>query len=153
MRLWHQSLILYLDNKRLLSQHRECCALRGKGWKKKHSTVDYVFKYTPSHLYIYHRLVMAEMLNRDFHLKNTNWYRRTYRGKNIDEWLLVDAGIFQGNYAFDSSGKMFILPIYKEHDNAYLRECLLLLKSKGAELTNDKSIDEMLIELDLKSVE
>lgn len=42
MRLWHESLIPYLPRQRLLGQHRECCALRGKEWSKKHSTVDFV---------------------------------------------------------------------------------------------------------------
>ena len=31
MRLWHQALIPYLPRQQLLGQHRECCALRGKG--------------------------------------------------------------------------------------------------------------------------
>ena len=31
MRLWHQVLIPYIDNKHLYAQHRECCALRAKG--------------------------------------------------------------------------------------------------------------------------
>ena len=45
MRLWHQSLISLLPRQQLLGQHRECCALRGKGWGRKHATVDYVFTY------------------------------------------------------------------------------------------------------------
>lgn len=43
MRLWHQDLIKHLPRQQLLGQHRECAALRGKGWGKKHDTVDYVF--------------------------------------------------------------------------------------------------------------
>jgi uncharacterized protein (TIGR02328 family) len=31
MRLWHYKLIPYLPRQQLLGQHRECCALRGKG--------------------------------------------------------------------------------------------------------------------------
>ena len=48
MRLWHQSLIKHLPRQQLLGQHRECCALRGNGWNKKHSTIDYIFRYNPS---------------------------------------------------------------------------------------------------------
>lgn len=40
--------------------------------------------------------------------------------------------------------------VYAEHNDKYLKECLLNLKSKGAELVNGKTIDEWLIELDLK---
>ena len=50
MRLWHQKLIKHLPRQQLLGQHRECCALRGKGWGKKHSVVDYVFTYMPEYL-------------------------------------------------------------------------------------------------------
>lgn len=32
MRLWHEVLIPKLPRQQLLGQHRECCALRGKGW-------------------------------------------------------------------------------------------------------------------------
>ena len=39
MRLWHEELIPYLSNQRLSNQHRECCALRGLGWGRKHKTI------------------------------------------------------------------------------------------------------------------
>ena len=145
MRLWHQSLIPYLDNKRLLGQHRECCALRGKGWGKKHSVVNYVFKYDLAHLYEYHIVVMDEMFSRNYCV-DAKWYIRTYRGQKSG------VGIFVSKFEM-LNGKLKTCNVYPEHDDRYLRECLLNLKSKGAELINGKSIDEMLIELDLKSVE
>ena len=46
MRLWHEEIIHLLPKNQLLGQHRECCALRGNGWGKKHKTVDYVFLYS-----------------------------------------------------------------------------------------------------------
>ena len=64
MRLWHQDLITQLPRPQLLGQHRECCALRGNGWGKKHATVNYVFDYSPYRLYAYHRLIMKEMTAR-----------------------------------------------------------------------------------------
>lgn len=143
MRLWHQALIPFLDNRRLLGQHRECCALRGKGWGKKHSVVDYVFKYDLAHLCEYHIRVMGEMIYRGYAV-DANWYDRLYRGKNLQfSTLLAEVGTYVcfGNEL-----------IYSEHDDKYLKECLLNLKSKGAELINGKTIDEMLIELDLKAI-
>lgn len=148
MRLWHQHLIRYLDNKRLLGQHRECCALRGKGWGKKHATVDYVFKYDLAHLYIYHMLVMTEMSKRGY-LADPEWFDRTYRGKHLQKSLLNEVGSYVAHVK-DNGGVFEIDPIYKEHDDNCLKECLLNLKSKGAELVNGKTVDEMLIELDLK---
>lgn len=139
MRLWHQALIPYLDNKRLMSQHRECCALRGKGWGKKHSVVDYVFKYDLAHLYEYHCLVMRELFKRNY-TTDIDWLSRTYRGKNLPIASLFEVGIYVW------TGKL----IYAEHNDSYLRECLLNLKSKNAELVNGKTIDEMLIDLDLR---
>ena len=44
MRLWHQDLIERLPRQQLLGQHRECAALRGRGWGKSHATVNYVFE-------------------------------------------------------------------------------------------------------------
>ena len=64
MRLWHEEIIHLLPKNQLLGQHRECCALRGNGWGKKHKTVDYVFLYSPYHLFMYHLLVMDEMEKR-----------------------------------------------------------------------------------------
>ena len=144
MRLWHQVLIPYIDNKRLYAQHRECCALRGKGWGRKHATVDYVFKYDLAHLYAYHCIVMHEIgrRSRDFNIDG-NWYGRTYRGKNLPLASLTEVGIYLYH-----AGEL----IYAEHDDRYLKECLLNLRSKGAELVNGKTIDEMLLELDLKDV-
>ena len=66
MRLWHQDLISKLPRPQLLGQHRECCALRGNGWGKKHATVNYVFDYSPYRLYAYHRLIMEEMTARGY---------------------------------------------------------------------------------------
>ncbi len=52
MRLWHEQMINRLPKNQLLGQHRECCALRGNGWEKKHRTVDYVFFHTLRIAYI-----------------------------------------------------------------------------------------------------
>ncbi|MGC8073848.1 pyrimidine dimer DNA glycosylase/endonuclease V, partial [Salmonella enterica] len=61
MRLWHELLIPKLPRQQLLGQHRECCALRGHGWNKKHATVNYVFQHSPYKLYQYHMKVINEM--------------------------------------------------------------------------------------------
>lgn len=121
MRLWHQSLIHYLPRQQLLGQHRECCALRGKGWGKKHSVVDYVFKYDLAHLYEYHLWVMHEMILRNYRIY-VAWYNRSYRGKNIPKAKILSE---IGTYVCHN-GEI----IYPEHDDKYLKDCLLNLKSK-----------------------
>ena len=141
MRLWHQSLIHYLPRQQLLGQHRECCALREKGWGKKHSVVDYVFKYNLAHLYAYHALVMHEMLERSYKVDKL-WYSALYRGKMLD------------CCSVDKLGKKPDLnkrkTVYPEHDDYYLKECLDNLETKGAELENGESIAHMKLMLMLE---
>jgi uncharacterized protein (TIGR02328 family) len=131
MRLWHQSLIPLLPRQQLLGQHRECCALRGNGWGRKHATVDYVFKYSPNYLIAYHYLIMEEMLNRGYNpdpvWKNPNW-----RGSSLGEqkdWADKDIInlVLMTSFATHKS-------LYPEHNNDYLQECLDNLKSKGIEI-------------------
>ena len=68
MRLWHEDLIGKLPRQQLLGQHRECCALRGYGWGKKHATVNYVFSYSPYKLFQFHLFIMQERLVRDIQI-------------------------------------------------------------------------------------
>ncbi|MCT3115382.1 TIGR02328 family protein [Leuconostoc lactis] len=120
MRLWHESLITKLPRQQLLGQHRECCALRGGGWGKRHSTVDYVFIYSPYKLFRYHKLVMTEMLNRGYK-PNENWLNPLYRGNNMIPYksLPIEVSTY---------------PIYPEHNHNYLIECIENLRKKGIEI-------------------
>ena len=122
MRLWHQELIPRLDNKRLLGQHRECCALRGNGWGRKHSTVDYVFKYSYDYLFYYHMLVMQEMISRGYK-PDTKWYSPSYHGKSCAE----DTHPLVGKYTAVLNRET----IFPEHNDTYMQECLENLRSKG----------------------
>lgn len=123
MRLWHKDLISKLPSKQLLGQHRECCALRGKGWGKKHSVVDYVFRHPYCMLFNYHQKVMNEMRNRGYVVSN-EWMNPEYRGKSI------------GLDTTDFTKMLQISQDYAEHDSAYLNECLKNLRSKNVILDN-----------------
>lgn len=128
MRLGHQELIKILPRQQLLGQHRECCALRGKGWNKKHSTVDYVFDYDITRLYDYHMLIMQEMERREYK-PNEKWKKFAYRGKQLGCDLNLTSTLFEESkdcYKFEF-GKY----IYPEHNYEYLQECLENLASKG----------------------
>ena len=129
MRLWHQLLLPYLDRQRLLGQHRECCALRGKGWGKKHSVVDYVFTRDPALLVAYHGLVMDEMERRGYH-PDRIWNNPCYRGKTLAmDWSFADPDFVDDQYCY-AIHKGGI--IYPEHNDNYLAECIRLLKEKNA---------------------
>lgn len=123
MRLWHENLIPNLPRQQLLGQHRECCALRGNGWGRNHSTVNYVFKYSPSRLVAYHNKVMEEMTNRGY-IVNSNWFNPWYRGKNIG---------FDNN--IDLNLKGLEKNIYPEHDDNYYNECIVNLEQKGINIS------------------
>lgn len=124
MRLWHEDLIKNLPRQQLLGQHRECAALRGKGWGKPHSTVNYVFEHSPYKLYLYHKLVMEEIKNRGYK-PDPLWENPNYRGKNESEYDNLEK-------------KKITKPIYKEHDNKYLQECIENLKSKNIDISVKK---------------
>lgn len=120
MRLWHKDMISKLPRMQLLAQHRECTALRGKGWGKKHSVVNYVFEHPYSMLYSYHEKIMHEMEARGYHAA-PEWHDIHYRGKRI---------------GFDMSGftSQTSSVDYPEHDNRYLEECIGNLHRKGIDL-------------------
>ena len=131
MRLWHQSLIPHLDRQRLLGQHRECCALRGKGWGKKHSVVDYVFTHSPARLVAYHCLIMNEMKLRGYN-PDQKWYNPDYRGTALgteENW-----GERSMAFSFLSEAEYLGRRIYSEHNDEYLKECMDNLKAKGIEI-------------------
>ena len=120
MRLWHEQIINILPKNQLLGQHRECCALRGNGWNRRHKTVDYVFLYSPYHLFTYHSLVMDEMEKRGYKVA-IEWRDKNYRGKIAENYYNLEETIIER-------------PIYKEHNAEYLIECIENLRKKGIKL-------------------
>ena len=120
MRLWHEQIIHLLPKNQLLGQHRECCALRGNGWNKKHKIVDYVFTYSPYNLFIYHSKIMDEMEKRGYTVSR-EWRDKNYRGQKAESYSNLEETNISS-------------PIYKEHNNEYLLECIENLAGKGIEL-------------------
>lgn len=121
MRLWHYKLIPYLPRQQLLGQHRECCAMRGLGWGKKHSVVNYVWKHNYLTLFNYHCRIMEEMIRRGYKVSNF-WRYSHYRGKKI---LLIKQLPNRELKIFDH---------YPEHTEEYLQDCLENLRRKGINL-------------------
>lgn len=124
MRLWHQDLLSLLPRAQILGQHRECCALRGLGWGRKHSTVDYVFTHSVKRLVDYHCLVLKEMERRGYK-PDRLWYCPEYRGKKAMPWPNILT--YKENSVTESK-------IYPEHDDAYREECIANLMKKGVRL-------------------
>ena len=127
MRLWHETLLPYLPRQQLLGQHRECVALRGAGWGRRHSVVNYVFTHDPARLVAYHYRVMDEMRARGYH-PDPIWLNPNWRGSTLGEcegWVNPDFV----QLVYDESGL-----IYPEHDETYLNECIENLKNKGIDI-------------------
>lgn len=123
MRLWHQLLLSKLPQKQLCGQWRECAALLGNGWGKKHSVVNYVFDHSESFLIAYSILVFFEMKRRGYNPNPKmmrNQLLKRYSEEEVDKFIILGKDISRRG-----------LIIYKEHDNNYLKECILNLKNKG----------------------
>lgn len=112
MRLWHYKLIPVLPNKMLVSQWRECIAIK-RGWEKgtlNHRLVNYVMNYDKGYFKNYLRQVLQEMINRDI----------KYQNKYVIELFdFVGDGIDSTYY------------IYKEHNDRYLKQCYYNLQEKA----------------------
>lgn len=128
MRLWHQDLIPDLPRQQLLGQHRECCALRGNSWGKKHSIVDYVFEHSPLKLALYHVIVMWEMERRGYKA-DSNWLQPRFRGYNCSIWDSSIISLESVEYPPPLDKR-----IYDEHNDDYYDECILNLRAKGNEM-------------------
>jgi uncharacterized protein (TIGR02328 family) len=119
MRLWHIDLLPDLPRQQILGQHREVCALRGKGWGKKHSTVDYVFQYSYWKLFFYHLKVMQEMEHRGYN-PDPIWKNAYWRGNAIGQ----DLSEF-------TKPPVVMETRYPEHNEVYKAECVANLIGKG----------------------
>lgn len=140
MRLWPIAILDQLPRQQLLGQHRECCALRGKGWGRKHATVDYVFTHPYFYLFAYHKKVFEEMVRRGYKIA-IEWGCSDYRGKAIgdehSEFTSWDVNIIQ--YLKKNPS------IYLEHDESYLDKCIANLSEKGVIINQEKALERIRI--------
>ena len=133
MRLWPLAILRQLPRQQLLGQHRECCALRGKGWGRKHSTVDYVFRHPYWWLCLYHMEIMLEMDRRGYRYDDV-WRTYCYRGKALGydysefTWMM---GELPSCMMPNGHGSC---PVYPEHDEMYILDCLENLSRKGIDI-------------------
>jgi uncharacterized protein (TIGR02328 family) len=135
MRLWHEELLPYLSRQRIQGQHRECCGMRGGGWNTNHETVNYIWDNRPVQLLIYHRRVM-ELGHMKYDINFApSWYDPNYRGRSVgyddsDEWITQQE-------LFDYEGyEGASVPVYSEHGDDYLMECIKNLESKDVDMSD-----------------
>lgn len=114
MRLWYYKLIPVLPNAMLVSQWRECIAIK-RQWEKgtlKHILVSYVKDYDGEYFINYCYAVIREMENRDikWNYKYMNEIGQFCQNKEIK----IPDGIY-----------------YPEHNNRYLKQCYYNLQEKA----------------------
>ena len=110
MRLWHYKLIPVLPNAMLVSQWRECIAIK-RQWEKgtlKHRLVSYVKDYDRGCFNAYVEMIRLELAKRQIK------YKYSYK---------EEISIFCGR-------TMCIKP-YMEHNNRYLKQCFYNLQEKA----------------------
>ena len=109
MRLWHYRLIPILPDKMLISQWRECIAIK-RQWEKgtlKHPLVSYVMNYHKGYFNNYVSKIVCELDKRKIKFK----------------WLYIDEICNFCNNTYISNN-------YPEHNNRYLKQCLFNLQEK-----------------------
>ena len=114
MRLWHYKLIGYLPNQMLVSQWRECIAIK-RQWEKgtlRHRLVKYIMNYKKAYFYDYVLTIYTQLAVRNMRAN------RDYL-KEIDEFC------YKNEYPSSE------IKYYKEHNDIYLRECLYNLEEKA----------------------
>lgn len=117
MRLWHCALIPVLPNEMLVSQWRECIAIK-RQWEKgtlKHRLVSYVINHDKEMFadYVVSLTIYMEMR------------KIKYQNKYYDE-ILDFCGInYTKDYYFHDIG------LYPEHNDRYLKQCLYNLQEKA----------------------
>ena len=126
LRLWHEELLKLLPRQQLLGLNRECCALIGLGWTKKHSTVQYALNQQIERLKAYHLRVIDEMKRRGYNVTQ-EWLSVQYRGKKLGIDNTINVDLTLDYYITDGN-------IYQEHDNEYLQLCIENLAKKGYEV-------------------
>lgn len=126
MRLWHEELLRKLPRQQLLGLNRECAALIGLGWTKKHSTVQYALDDSLERLKAYHLRVIDEMERRGYKVSR-EWYNPLYRGKRVGMDHNINPVTALTIYLTDGL-------IYQQHNKSYLKECIENLKMKGIEI-------------------
>lgn len=112
MRLWDYRLIPVLPNKMLVSQWRECIAIK-RQWEKgtlKHRLVSYVMDYDTSFFSNYVTLIANEMDRRNI----------KFKVQYLDE-------IFE----FSSNLNTVLFIPYPEHNDRYLKQCYYNLEEKA----------------------
>ena len=111
MRLWHPKLLPLLPDRFVVSEWRECIAIK-RQWEKgtlKHRLVSYVTKHDRQYFETYVMKVVVAM---------------TFRN------IKFQSKYYQEIMAFCSNDEPYSIDPYPEHNDRYLRQCYYNLQEK-----------------------
>lgn len=114
MRLWHYKLIPVLPNAMLVSQWRECIAIK-RQWEKgtlKHRLVSYVMNHRKEIFYQYVEIIIWEMNRRGIK------YQKNFVQEIKD-------------FCKEDINGLAVSIRYPEHNDRYLKQCLYNLEEKA----------------------
>ena len=109
MRLWDYRLLPYLPKLQLISQWRELNSIFKK--QDNHILINYIYDYPKADLLIYSNLVIKEMNNRGYKIKNWENYEKFFADVHYIP-------------------KDFSKPFVNHHNNRYLLQCFYNLQEK-----------------------
>ena len=138
MRLYHYKLLPFLPQQMIISQWRECIAIK-RQWEKgtlKHRLVSYVMDHDKRYFGNYVSIVMTQMM-----LRRIKWQKKYYEEFND----------FCGENVYNFGG--FKGDIYPEHNDRYLTQCYFNLQEKYdrgivTEEEWDKIVEHCMLDVD-----
>ena len=68
MRLWHHDIIRFLPRSQLIAQWRELNSIFAE--EDKHILINYIYDYSPDHLYTYTKIVLDEFKVRGYTIRS-----------------------------------------------------------------------------------
>ena len=117
MRLWHYKLIPVLPKEMLVSEWRECIAIK-RQWEKgtlKHRLVSYVMNYDRAYFFKYFIAIAYEMIDRNIKF-NTNF------ATEMQDFCHTNIADLKYKYSENLA--------YPEHNDRYLKQCFYNLQEK-----------------------
>jgi uncharacterized protein (TIGR02328 family) len=109
MRLWHYKILQYLPKSQLLAQWRELNSIFKK--QDNHILINYVYECPKENLLLYSRMVIREMIKREYKIKSWENYNNYF--KDISNGVVVDKN-----------------PFPNHHTDRYLKQCFYNLQEK-----------------------
>ena len=130
MRLWHYELIEFLPRQQLLAQWRELNSIYKK--QDNHILINFVYEYDKEELFAYSRMVISEMLRRDYKIKSVENFIN-YFGDDFDYYYTRKETCFD-NHMNKEYLKICCWNLYEKYlrgQKGFTPEAIEFIKERG----------------------